>query len=112
MLGRVTECRKRPLPRRSRSGERSCARGLGSRRSSPTSGLEFSETDEANGDVATRAAGLFVGLGLVEGLRTSRLPDLAAVIVVGVRLFPLIDVAMATLDQRSVATAEKGLPID
>jgi len=34
-----------------------------------------------------------------------RLPDLAAVIVVGVRLFPLIDVAIATLDQRSVVTA-------
>jgi hypothetical protein len=35
-------------------------------------GLEFSDTDEANGDVATRSAELFVGLGPVESLRTSR----------------------------------------
>jgi len=35
-----------------------------------------------------------------------RLPDLAAVIVVGVRLFLLIDVPMAMLDQHSVVTTE------
>jgi len=73
-------------------------------------GLEFSDTDEANGDVATRSAELFVGLGPVESLRTSRLPDLATAIIVGVHFFQAT--GTATLDQRSIATAEKGLPID
>ena len=38
-----------PHPRRSQSGEQSSARGPGFRRCSPTSGLGFSESDEAIG---------------------------------------------------------------